>query len=367
MKRVLIITNTMEAGGAETFLMKVYRTIDRNVLQFDFLVNRPGRVFYEDEILALGGKVYRGFSKSRHPVKSFNCIRRLVKSGHYDAVLLVAVHPVAWLDLLAARLGRAKTRLVRSTNSSSGGGSAANLLAMLSRPLVKALATGMLAPSAKAARWLFGAQAVKGGRVTIITNGLPLEQYRFDPDIRARVRGELECEHAFVIGHVGRFNKQKNHVYLIEVFARIADRCEHACLVLVGTGELEGSIQELVRKKGLAERVLFLGVRSDVPRLLMAMDELIFPSLYEGLPNVVVEAQATGLPCLISDTITEDVVITDLVQRLPLAENKSSWVEESLALGVHNREGYTRILETKGYHIQKTAEQVTAMLLEGAL
>ncbi|KAF1086092.1 putative glycosyltransferase EpsF [Sporotomaculum syntrophicum] len=365
MKRVLIISNTMDAGGAETFLMKVYRYIDRNVLQFDFLVNRPGRNFYEDEIFALGGRMYRGFSKSRYPVKSFNRIRRLVKFGCYDAVLLVAVHPVAWLDLLAARMGGAKIRLVRSTNSSSGGGSVANLLAVLSRPLVRTLATGMLAPSDQAAGWLFGDKAVKEGRVTIITNGLPLEQYRFDPDIRARVRDELGCKDAFVVGHIGRFNKQKNHSYLIEVFAQLVSRCEKACLMLVGTGELEGSIQELVRKKGLAERVLFLGVRSDVPRLLMAMDELILPSLYEGMPNVVVEAQATGLPCLISDTITKEVVLTDLVQRLPLAENKSIWVKESLALGVHDRGCYTRILEVKGYHIQKTAEQVTAMLLDG--
>ncbi|GBF33832.1 capsular polysaccharide biosynthesis protein [Desulfocucumis palustris] len=307
--------------------------------------------------------MYRGFSKSRHPVKCFAGIRGLVKSRHYDAVFLVAVHPVAWVDLLAAKLGGAKIRLVRSTNSSSGGGTAANLLAAVSRPLVKILSTRMLAPSDKAAEWMFGDKAVKDGSVTIITNGLQLEQYRFDPDIRAQVRAELRCEDAFVVGHIGRFNKQKNHTYLIEVFEQIVRQCENACLVLIGTGELENSVKDQVREKRLEDRVFFLGVRSDVPRLMMAMDELIFPSIYEGMPNVVVEAQATGLPCIISDTITKEVVITDLVKQLPLDENKEGWVREGLAPGAHDRGRYIRIMEENGYHIRRTVEQVTAMLL----
>ncbi len=363
-KRVLVIINTMDAGGAETFLMKVYRSIDRNALQFDFLINQRERCFYDGEITSLGGTVYRGYSKSCNPVLCFTRIRGLVQYGHYDAVLVVAVHPVAWLELLAAKLGGARMRLVRSTNSSSGGGCAANLLAVVSRPLVRLLATGMLAPSVKAAGWLFGEQATQNGRVTLLNNGLLLEQYCFAPGIRAQVRAELQVEDAFVVGHVGRFNPQKNHAYLIEVFARLAERCGKARLLLIGAGELKSSVQELVRAKGLQEQVLFLGVRADVPRLMMSMDVLVFPSHYEGMPNVVVEAQATGLPCVIANTITEEVVLTDLVQRLPLEGNSEAWVRACLAFGVSDRGSYNRILEEQGYHIRTTAAQVTDLLLK---
>lgn len=361
--RVLVIINTMDAGGAETFIMKVYRTLDKSKVQFDFLINKKEKCFYEDEINEMGGLIYRGVSKSKNPFKSFSCVYRTVKDKKYSTVMSIAVHPLAAVDLLAAKIGGARKRLVRSTNSSAGGGRSSDFFAKIFRPLVCSLATTRLAPSTEAAVWLFGVKAVKNEHVNFITNGIEIDKYIFDEQIRLEKRCELNIEDKFVIGHVGRFNKQKNHMFLLDVFSELSKQCPEAVLVMVGTGELESIIKDKAIAIGVGNRVIFTGVRKDVPNLLMAMDVLIFPSLYEGMPNVVIEAQATGLPCIVSDTITKEAKITPLVNYLPLNATIAEWVEKAIfSQGKQARNEYNKEVIKKGFDIRTTTEYIAKFI-----
>lgn len=354
-RRVLIITNTIDCGGAETFVMKVFRCLRPEGYIFDFLINDRESCFYKEEINQLGGSIFYGFSKSRNLLKSFLTVYKTVKAGRYKTVFCVSTHPLGFLDLLAAKLGGATKRLIRSTTSKAGGNIPA-LFIDLSRLLVRHLATAMLAPSTEAGAWLFGKKAVQKGRVHIITNGVDIDVYRYNERIRNQTRAQLGIgEEVKVIGHIGRFSLPKNHKFLIDVFADIHAKDPQTILLLVGSGELESDVRQQIQIRNIGDAVRFLGIRNDVNRLLMAMDLMIFPSLYEGLPNAVIEAQAAGLPCLISNTISSEVKVTDLVTFMSLEKSADSWAEAALdCVTIEHRDTSAQI-EKSGYSVQQTA------------
>lgn len=325
-KRMLIITNTMNIGGAETFVMKMYRTINRNKLQFDFLINNPEINFYENEIKELGGKVYKGISKKEHPIKSFHNIVQTVKAENYKYVMRLSEHPIAYMDLLAAKFGGADKLIARSTNTRAGG-KVGSVLAPIFRPLINWITDIKLAPSTEAGVWLFGEKRMREGEVLKLNNGIDLNDYRYNSNVRKRIRDEFHIQDEYVIGHVGRFNRQKNHEFLIDIFNAYIKMNPHTKLLLVGIGELEDEINSKVYNLGLEESVIFAGQRQDVNALYSAMDVIVFPSLYEGMPNVIIEAQATGLPCVISDRITQEVVLTNFVVQLQIG-NIDDWCRE---------------------------------------
>ncbi len=171
----------------------------------------------------------------------------------------------------------------------------------------------------------FGKKAVDSGKVIVIPNAIDTKKYFYDGDKRNRKRFELGLQDYFVVGHIGRFHPQKNHKFLLEIFKCIKEKQEKSKLVLVGDGPLRSQIENQIQKLGIEDSVMLLGSRSDVPEILQAMDVLVFPSLYEGLPGVVLEAQAAGLPCIVSDTVTEEVAITNLVKYLSLKREPYYW------------------------------------------
>lgn len=364
--RILIITNTIDAGGAETFLMKVFRTIDRSRFVFDFLINKKNSTFYLDEIHALGGQVYYGESKSRNPIQSFLCIKKLVKQNDYKTVFCIAVHPIGFIDLLAAKIGGANKLLIRSTNSNAGG-SISNFLAVLSRPFVRMLADAMFAPSKEAACWLFGQNVVENNennRVVILNNGVDTSLFTFRESRRDVARENLGIkENTLVVGHIGRFNRQKNHLKLIDVFCSIKSMNGNSKLVLVGEGELIDEVRHYVYDKDLTNDVLFLGIRKDIPDLLCAFDVMVFPSLYEGMPNTIIEAQAIDLPCIISDTISKDVVITNRVEQLPLSANDIIWAETAIRSKSLKRGDNSSEIDNAGYSIKSTTNLLSKFFL----
>lgn len=366
LKKVLIIINTIDAGGAETFVMKVFRELSQRNYQFDFLINKKDSSFYRKEIESLGGKIYLGYSKSKHPIKCFMTIYKTVKREKYQRVFCVAVHPVGALDVIAAKTAGAKNILVRSTNSNAGGW-ISSALAGIFRPLMRCYATRMIAPSKEAARWLFGEKAVRKKRVEIVHNAIDLSRFQFNAALRTETRKMLGIKHEqYVIGHVGRFNRQKNHLFLIDSFIEFKKMEPEALLLLVGEGELKHTIENRAVEAGVAEAVRFLGVRNDIPELLMSMDVMLFPSLYEGLPNVIVEAQATGLPCLISDSITKEVILSEWVENDSLKNSPMNWAKHAKKQLKKNefnkRENATGTLNESGYSITKTAEQMNKFL-----
>ncbi|MGI6537804.1 MAG: glycosyltransferase [Caldicoprobacterales bacterium] len=185
-----------------------------------------------------------------------------------------------------------------------------------------------------AGEWLFG----KNAEFTILKNSLDTKMYLFDEDKRAIVREKLNISEKFVIGHIGRFHVQKNHEFLIEIFRHIVNMHSGSILLLIGEGHLRDNIEQKVKFYNLQEKIKFLGVRSDVPDLLQAMDVFLFPSLFEGFPNVLAEAQAAGLRCVASDRITDSIKITDLIEFLSLEESSEKWAKEVLKY----KDGYIR-------------------------
>lgn len=359
MKRLLCIVGKMDVGGAETFLMKIYRNVDRKNYQMDFAVSEKG--YYDDEIKIMGGKVYYIHPKTVSVFKNFIDIVSLVKKNKYKYVMRISQHSLSGLELIAAKIGGAKIRVFRSSNSNTT--STSKLNQILHKGCIfmpRYFANIKIAPSTEAAEFMFGKKYVKDKKVILLHNALDLNIYKFNSKLREKIRNEFYIKNNLVIGHIGRFNKQKNHKFLIDVFAEILKRKPDSILMLIGKGEMKEKIEEQIIKLGIDKSVIFTGVRDDVPELLCAMDIFIFPSLYEGMPNTVIEAQATGLPCVIADTITREAGITDLVHYKSLQYSPREWSEDVLSYcnrDNKNRELYSEQLKAAGYDINDCAKK----------
>lgn len=356
-KRLLCIIGSMNAGGAETFMMKIYRQLDKSMYQIDFAVAVEEKMFYEDEIIAMGGKIYRISPKSKGFFKNFGEIKDIVRKNGYKYVLRVSQHSLSAFELLAAGIGGAKTRVFRSSNSNTTTGGGRDLmLHKICGFMPKLFANVRIAPSTEAAEFMFGKNCVAKNRAHLLHNAIDTGVFRYDAARRDEIRAELGLNGCLTVGHVGRFNQQKNHSFLIDIFMKLHEKRDDTKLLLVGTGELEGEIKEKIAALGLEKNVVFAGVRSDVPDLLSAMDVFVFPSLYEGMPNTVIEAQATGLPCCIADTITPEADITGLVKYLPLTASAQSWAQCALDSVSDTRKNTKKEFIEAGYNIESAAE-----------
>lgn len=356
MERVLFIMGNMGLGGAETHVMKVYRKINKSRFQFDFVLNVPQKCYYEDEISSLGGKVYRVTPKTKSIWKNYNEIKNIVSNNNYRTVFKCGEQAMSWTEMLAAKQGGAKKRIMRSTNSKGGTSRIGNLIHYLSRIPLCMLVTDKIAPSRIAGDWLFGKR--KCDDLILVNNGVDLADYTYTDERNRDVREEFKLPaDAVVVGHVGRFNEQKNHEFLIDIFEEYHKLIPNSFLLLVGDGPLREQIEGKVEKLGLQQRVIFAGNRSDVNILYSAMDFFVFPSLYEGMPNTVIEAQANGLKCFVSDTITRDANITKTVEYIRLGNGKD-WVDviNHHALG---RFDGTAFFKKAGYDIESVVQQYT--------
>ena len=303
--RVLHVLHSMNCGGAETLLMHLYRGMDREKVQFDFLVNVFDEMYYEREIESLGGRIYRMpfLTKTTPPVYA-RALTRFFKEHPYK-IVHSHLETTTGIILAAAKRAGVPVRIAHSHNSRfTRVGLAAlpeNLFKVWCRSRIVPNATHLFGCSEKANQWLFGKHAAES---TLLNNGIDVAACAFDAQTRARMRQELGLGDALTFGHVGRFNDQKNHVFLIEAFAQYARSHPDAKLLLAGEGVLQPQIERQARDAGLADSVVFLGLRSDVPQLLQAMDCFLLPSKFEGLPLALVEAQAAGLVCLAADTVS---------------------------------------------------------------
>lgn len=323
--RVLQVVTHMERGGLESTLMNYYRHIDRERVQFDFLVHRQERAAFDDEIESLGGKLYR--------------LPRLVPwSEGYLAALnhffdehpeykIVHVHQdcLSSVILRAAAQHNIPVRIAHSHNANQDKNLKYPIKLWYKRSIPK-YTTNLFACGKDAGDWMFG-----GAPYQIINNAIDATAYSFNPKKRIEMRHQLGLADKLIIGHVGRFNPQKNHPFLLDIFAALLRKEPNAVLLLVGGGEDMLKIQAKAHALGIAEHVRFLGVRSDVADLMQAMDVFVFPSLYEGLGIVLIEAQAAGLPCVVSDTIPREAYLTDLVTAEKLSSSVEAWAEKILA------------------------------------
>lgn len=363
MKRVLCIVSAMNTGGAETFLMKIYRRLDREKYQMDFCVNTKEKCFYDDEISALGGKMFYVPAKSQSYREYKKSLYNVVKNNGYEYVLRITSNAAGFLDLKIAKKAGARVCVARSSNSSDGDSAVVNLIHKISRPLFVKYVDVKIAPSDLAAEYTFGKRSVRLGEVEELNNAIDLDVYKYSDVERQKIRRELSIEGKTVIGHIGRFSKQKNHNFLIDIFADIRKKDENAHLLLLGKGELLDEVKQKVETLGLSDCVTFAGVRGDVPSVLSAMDVFLLPSFYEGMPNTVIEAQATGLPCVIADTITREANVSGLVSYLSLDTSSDMWAKNVLEAN-GKRCDTSNVMREKGYDIESSAKKFVKIIFE---
>ncbi len=363
MNRVLCLLSNMNAGGAETFLMKLYRKIDRTKYQMDFCINAKEKCFYEDEILSLGGKLYRIPSKSENRKQFKKELENIIKNNGYKYVLRITSNAMGFMDLKIAKKAGAKICSVRSSNSSDGNGLFYRVVHKLGKILYKKYVDVKFAPSDLAAKYTFGEKAYKNGKVSILHNGIDLTIHKYIQTAGEEIRREFDISSEYkIVGHVGRFMEQKNHKFLLDVFAEIKRKSEKAKLLLVGDGVLKVQIEQRAKELGIIQDVIFAGVRSDVPKLMSAMDVFVFPSFFEGMPNTVIEAQATGLPCLIADTITKEANITGLVEYLPLTSTAEKWADVAISKISNERKNTYEQFISNGYDIESVVDKFVKLV-----
>lgn len=359
--RVLHTVVNMNRGGAETLIMNLYRNIDRRRVQFDFLTCKEG--VFDAEILELGGRIHRipyitdvghfGYVKA---LDNFFLEHRKYKIVHSH------MDKMSGLVLRAAKKAGVPIRVAHSHSTKSEGSVPARIYKWYASRFIPSCATNIMACSYAASKWLFGKDS---GNCLIIKNGINLKQFAFSPGVRKKIREHLGInESCLIIGHVGRFCTPKNHVFAIDVFKEFYKLQPESVLLLVGDGPLRSAMENKVEDLNLQDKVKFLGVRSDVNCLLQAIDVFIFPSIYEGLPVTLIEAQGAGIPCLISNTITSEVDMgINLVEYLPL-NDKMMWVKRLQNRAVRfSGDIKTEALEQKGYDIQNVSAWIKEFYL----
>lgn len=323
MIRILHVVSIMDVGGMESYIMNMYRRIDRSQMQFDFLVHHKRRGAYEDEIEALGGRVYHLSS-----IDDLNLPKYI-----RDLDALFAAHPeyrivhghlgsTAYWYLGAAKRHGVPWRILHSHVPGfmhSIKGYAKHMLFYLS-PLN---ANINMACSAEAGRYQFRKRPF-----AVVPNVVDVARFRYDPARREAVRSELNLDGRFVIGHVGRFYYEKNHPYMLKILAEIRKTVPGAVLMLLGRGKLMEEIRSMAAQMHLEDAVLFMGLQKETVGYYQAMDAFIMPSLYEGLPLAAIEAQSASLPCLLSDTVSPEAAISPATTYLPIGEeNMNRWVQ----------------------------------------
>lgn len=362
--RVLHVLHSMNCGGAETLLMHLYRNMDREQVQFDFLVNVFDDMFYQKEIESLGGHVYRmPFLTKLTPPVYEQKLKAFFKEHDYK-IVHSHLETTTGLILRAAKRAGVPVRIAHSHNSrfTKTGLMALpeNAFKAYCRTKIVPNATKLYGCSELANAWLYGKHAAEGEQ---LNNGIDTKSCAFNPQVRAEMRAELGLGDAFTFGHVGRFNDQKNHSFLIEAFKKYHDGHENSRLLLVGEGILMPQIREQAKNAGLEESVSFLGLRSDVTRILQAMDCFLMPSKFEGLPLALVEAQAAALPCLAADTVS---TMTDLsagyFRFIPLDVDK--WAEEMASVPTERSAGAEKIVADKGFDSYIQAQKLQSFYLE---
>ena len=335
--------------------MNVYRPIDREEVQFDFLVHHIDDGPFYQEIESMGGKVYCLPARNEGLLKNKIALRKFFAEHKEYSVVHMHESSLSYIEpLVAAKSAGVPVRIIHSHSTHILGSKLHIILHRLHSLKIHKVATHYLACGDLAGKWLYGKSKVKN--FTIIYNGINLESFKFNPDIRKQVRNELAVGDAFVLGHVGRFMQVKNHKFLVEVFNEILKIQPDSYLVLAGTGELLESTKEYCKYLGIADRVKFLGVRKDISSLLQAMDAMILPSIYEGFPVTVVEAEASGLPVIMSDSITDEVMIKSNIIKISLEQTASRWAEKICQH--HNRIIDNGLLYEAGLDISETSNKL---------
>lgn len=364
MIRVLHVLGGLNLGGAETMVMNLYRAMDRTQIQFDFIIHLQGKQAYEEEVLSYGGKIYRfpaftgkNILEERKRWKQFFSEHKEYKILHSHVRSYASIYlPIAKKSGL--------TTIIHSHNTSNGKGITSMAKHIMQLPL-RYQADYLFACSNIAGKWLFGKNVDKKSNYRVFPNAINTQRFNFDREKRLEVRKILNITNKFVVGHVGRMTKQKNHIFLINIFEQIAKDREDAVLLLVGDGELRDSIKSYITAKGLNNKVIMIGNKNNTQDYYQAMDVFVFPSLWEGFGIVVIEAQTTGLPCFVAESVPEEANLDDkLFYKFLLCEGEKEWAKaiENMEDNV-DRVGRVENACEKGFDIFENALQLEKLYL----
>lgn len=353
--RVLQIIGIVCGGGVEAVIMNYYRHINRNKIQFDFVLDGYEKTALDDEIKSLGGRVYHVEPYKKNIFRYMSQIYHIIRDNHYD-IVHSNMNTLSVFSLFPAWLAGAHQRILHNHSTAVRSEGMRSVMKMVLRPFAPLFANRYAACSRLAGDWMYGKKMMDSGKVTIINNAIDLDEYAFSQELREKYRQELNIPaDAFVVGHVGRFMYQKNHAFLIDVFREVARQNPKAILMLVGDGELRPEIEQKVASYNLTDKVRFLGLRKDVKKLYNCMDVFVLPSWYEGLPVVSVEAQANGLSSVFSDQVTKESRLTKSASFLSLTDGALIWA--TCILHMHNARNTNALKELRdvGFDIKERA------------
>lgn len=362
-KRILVFGITDNPGGIESVIMNYYRAIDRTKIQFDFLCNTE-QVAYEEEIKKLGGQIFKIPSRSKNIILYHKKINKFFEENAYKyATIWVNICSLANIDYLKyAKKYEIKYRIIHCHNSQNMDSKLRKMLHIINRKMLKVYATDFWTCSNDANKWFFDKKIMKKNNIVHINNAIDCNKYRYSEEIRKQYREKMNLEDNLVFGHIGRFHFQKNQMFLLEIFNEIHKIKPDSKLILIGDGEDKEKILNKINQLKLERSIELLGVRGDVEKIIQAMDAIIFPSLFEGLSLVLVEAQANGISIFASDTISKETKIGDNINFISLEATAKEWAETILKDKFERCDNYEKI-KLAGYDINTEKEKIEKLLM----
>ena len=363
--RVLHILHSMNRGGAENAIMNYYRHIDRDKVQFDFLLTEPSKCQFEDEILSLGGRVYRiPLLTISAPYHYLRGVSHFFKEHTEYRIVHSHTSSKSFFPLFIAKKAKIPVRICHSHNTRSESGLSGFFRDCLKLPL-KAVATSFCACGEEAAIWLYGRKAFDHGKVRIVPNVIEAESFCYSIERRCEIRNALGLlESTVVIGCTARFSIQKNHRFLLSLFNEFNKRISDSVLLLLGDGELRSELKNQVVKLGLENRVLFVGTVSNVPDYEQAMDFFLLPSFNEGIPLSLIEAQVSGLHCFVSEGVPRESDKSGLITFISLDKGAAYWAEQIAATLNYIRRSHIDDIIKAGYDAPTSAKELEQYYIE---
>jgi len=359
--RILHIVGRMDRGGIETMIMNLYRNIDRKKVQFDFLAHYGREAAYNDEIRLLGGKIYEmpALRDEKHVYywrlfKYIRALKKFFKNHNEYKIIHGHMTNTAAIYMPIAKKNGVKCLIAHSHSSHGKAGFLGLVTNFLQRPIYKN-ATEWFACSKVAAEWFYPKKAVDSGKVKILPNAVDAKKFKFDAKKRDEIRKKLLVENKIVIGCVGRFRKEKNQIFLLDVLKVILQTEKNVVLVFAGDGPCEEEVKDKAKELGIFEHIKFLGMRNDIPDIMQAMDVLAMPSLFEGLPVTGIEAQASGLNIVASTGVTDEMNALNMVEYISLENSLDKWAERLLYYAHQPRRDTYNEIKEAGYDINITA------------
>lgn len=367
MRRVLAgVIGDGKAGGVDKYLLNYWESVSEDGVQIDFLTNKIDEGLKE-KLKAHGSRLLE-VASLRNPVRQYRQVRKILRLGCYDAVYFNISTAIECIAILAAKQEGVGKRMIHSHSSGNNCESSAkrmayNLLHRMCRLFLYRYGTHYYGCSKKAGEWLFPKRIVRSGKFQVVYNAVERARFTYDEEVRQEVRKELDVQDRFVIGNIAAFCYQKNHMFLLDIFAEVLKKREDAILLLAGDGPCFEEVEKKARELDIDGAVLFLGRREDAGRLYQAMDVFLLPSRFEGLPVVGVEAQSAGLPCILSDSITKEAAITKRCKFLSLKEKPRLWADAVIRAQEEGSRGSAQFLKiAEHYDLARQKEQMKALV-----